>query len=123
MMICYYFSSLIDQIWLDEQDNILFILFSVLAELNLICGIWALQPIQDRSLGPIGPGPHFALEARGLGASSGALLLWAWRVGRGGRFSNPISCPQPLCTECVGKGCNSSHIGGGFHVSAGGWVN
>ena len=39
MMICYYFSSLIDQIWLDEQDNILFILFSVLAELNLICGI------------------------------------------------------------------------------------
>ena len=39
MMICYYFSSLIDQIWLDGQDNILFILFSVLVELNLICGI------------------------------------------------------------------------------------
>ena len=39
MMICYYFSFFIDEIWLDWQDNILFILFSVLAELNLICRI------------------------------------------------------------------------------------
>ena len=27
MMICYYFSFFIDEIWLDWQDNILFILF------------------------------------------------------------------------------------------------
>ena len=41
MIICYYFSFFIDEIWLDWQDNILFILFSVLTELNLICRIWA----------------------------------------------------------------------------------
>ena len=41
MMICNYFSFLIDEIWLDWQDNILFgiILFSVMVKFNLICGI------------------------------------------------------------------------------------
>ena len=47
MIICNYFSFLIDEIWLDWQDNILFgiTLFSVLAKFNLICGIWAFQII------------------------------------------------------------------------------
>ena len=47
MMICYYFSFLIDEILLDWQDNILLeiILFSVLAKYNLICKIWAFQII------------------------------------------------------------------------------
>ena len=42
MMICYYFSFLIDELWLDRQDNILLgvILFSVLAKRNLIYRIW-----------------------------------------------------------------------------------
>ena len=50
MMICYYFSFLIDEIW---QDNILFgiILFSVLVKFNLICWIWVFQIIQDRPVG------------------------------------------------------------------------
>ena len=53
MMICYYLSFLIDEIWLDLQDNIFLgiILFSVLVKFNLICRIWAIQVIQDRSLG------------------------------------------------------------------------
>ena len=53
MMIYYYLSFLIDEIWLDLQDNILLgiILFSVLAKFNLIYRIWAFQIIQDRPLG------------------------------------------------------------------------
>ena len=82
MMICYYFSFLIDWIWLDGQDNILFILFSVLEKLSLICGIRALQIIQVQPLGSSGPGPHFALAPRGLDIARGAPLLWAWRVSR-----------------------------------------
>ena len=31
--------------------------------------------------------------------------------------------PQPLCTESVGKGYNSSRIDWGFHVSVKGWIN
>ena len=56
MMICYYLSFLIDEIWLDRQDNILLevILFSVLAKHNLICRIWTFQFIQDRPLGLVG---------------------------------------------------------------------
>ena len=82
MMICYYLSFLIDEIWLDWWDNILFILFSVLAELNLICGIWAFSIIQDWPLGSSGPGLHFELALGGLDIAWGAPLLWVWRVGR-----------------------------------------
>ena len=84
MMICNYFSFLIDEIWLDWQDNILFgiILFSVLAKFNLICGIWVFQIIQDRPLGPSGPGLRFVLTLRGLDIAWGVPLLWVWRVGR-----------------------------------------
>ena len=41
MMTCYYLSFLIEEIWLDLQDNISLgvILFSVLAKHNLICRI------------------------------------------------------------------------------------
>ena len=84
MMICNYFSFLIDEIWLDWQDNILFgiILFSVMVKFNLICGIWAFQIIRDRPLGPSGLGLRFALAPRGLDIAWGAPLLLAWRVGR-----------------------------------------
>ena len=53
MMICYYLSFLIDEIWLGLQDNIFLgiILFSVLAKFNPICRIWVIQVIQDRPLG------------------------------------------------------------------------
>ena len=77
MMICYYFSFLIDEIWLDWWDNILFILFFVLTELNLICGIWVFPIIQDRPLRPSGSGLHFELAPRGLDIAWGAPLLWA----------------------------------------------
>ena len=75
MMICYYFSFLIDYIWSDGQDNILFILFSVLAELSLICRIRALRITQNRPLRSSGPGPHFALAPRGLDIAWDAPLL------------------------------------------------
>ena len=55
-MICHYFSFLIDEIWLDRQDNILLgvILFSVLAKHNLICRIWTFQFIKYHPLGLTG---------------------------------------------------------------------
>ena len=74
MMICYYLSFLIDEIWLDGQDNILLgiILISVLAEFNLNCKIWAFQIIQDRPLG-------LADRAFILGWHRGAWILhWAY---------------------------------------------
>ena len=42
MMSCHYLSFLIDEIWLDRQDNILLgaILFHVLTKHNLIYRIW-----------------------------------------------------------------------------------
>ena len=67
MMICHYFSFLIDEIWLDWWNNILLFLFLHLTELNLICGIWALPIIWDRSLGSSGQGLHFELAPRGPG--------------------------------------------------------
>ena len=67
MMICHYFSFLIDEIWLDWWNNILLFLFSALTELNLICGIWAFSIIQDRPLGSSGPGLHFELASGGPG--------------------------------------------------------
>ena len=33
-------------------------------------------------------------------------------------FQTLSVAPQPLCTACVGKGCNVSRIGCNFHVSA-----
>ena len=84
MMICNYFSFLIDEILLDWQDNILFgiSLFSVLAKFNLICWICAFQIIKDRPLGSSGPGLRFALALRSLDIAWGVPFLWVWRVGR-----------------------------------------
>ena len=70
MMICYYFSFLIDEIWLDWWDNILLVIFSVLTELNLICGIWAFSIIRDRPLGSSWSGLHFELAPGGLGSTT-----------------------------------------------------
>ena len=71
MMICYYLSFLIDEIWLDRQDNILLgvILFSVLVKHNMICRIWTFQFIQDRPLG-------LASRAFILGWYRGAWVLY-----------------------------------------------
>ena len=65
MMICHYFSFLIDEIWLDLWNNILLFLFSALTKLNLICGIWAFSITRDRPLGSSGPGLHFELASGG----------------------------------------------------------
>ena len=56
MMSCHYLSFLIDEIWLDRQDNILLgaIIFPVLTKHNLICWIWTFSFIQDRPLGLVG---------------------------------------------------------------------
>ena len=80
MMICNYLSFLIEEIWVDWQDNILFgiILFSALANFNLTRGIWALQIIRYRPLGPNEPGLRLALAPRDLDIVWGAPLLWAW---------------------------------------------
>ena len=67
MMICHYFSFLIDEIWLDWWNNILLFLFSALTELNLICGIWASSIILDRPLGSRGSGLHLELASGGSG--------------------------------------------------------
>ena len=82
MMICNYFSFLIDEIWFDWQVNILFgiIPFSILVKFNLICGIWAVQIIRDRPLGPTEPSLHFVLAPRGLDIAWRATLLCAWPV-------------------------------------------
>ena len=80
MMIRKYFSFLIEEIWVDWQDNILFgiILFSVLVNFNLTYGIWAFQIIRYQPLGPSGPGLRLALAPRGLDIAWGTPLLWAW---------------------------------------------
>ena len=67
MMICHYFSFLIDEIWLDWWNSILLFLFSALTVLNLICGIRASSIILDRPLGSRGPGLHFKLASGGPG--------------------------------------------------------
>ena len=60
---------------MDWQDNILFgiILFSVLVNFNLTCGIWAFQIIRYRSLGPSGSGLRLALAPRGLDIAWGGI--------------------------------------------------
>ena len=69
---------------------------------------------------PIFPNPCFGPNEPGLcsGCYRGAWVCWARE-----RNTRPISlslsvAPQPLCTDCVGKGCNYSCDGCYFHVSA-----
>ena len=64
MVICHYFSFLIDEIWLGWWNNILLFLFSALTELNLI---WAFSIIRDRHVGSRGPGLCFELTSGGPG--------------------------------------------------------
>ena len=94
------------------------ILFSVLAKYRLIGWVWTSQFIQDHPLG-------LASRTFALGWYGGAwVLLGAHHsFGLGEWDIGPISlslsvAPQPLCTDCVGKGCNSSYSGCYFHVSA-----
>ena len=120
MMICHYFSFLIDEIWLDRWNNILLFIFSALTELNMICGIWAFSIIRDWPLGSRGPDLHFGLASGGPETHHFfGLDEWAGKLF----FLTLSVAPQPLCTECVGKGCNSSRIDCGFHMSVRGWVN
>ena len=35
----------------------------------------------------------------------------------GAYFQTPSAAPQPLCMDCVGKGCNCSSVDCYFHVS------
>ena len=80
MMIYNYFSLLIEEIWVDWQDNILFgiILFSVLVNFNLTCRIWAFQIIRYQPLRPSGLGLRLALAPMGLDIAWGAPFLSAW---------------------------------------------
>ena len=39
----------------------------------------------------------------------------------GAYFQTPSAASQPLCTDCVGKGCNCSSVDCYFHVSV--WIN
>ena len=102
-------------------NNILLFLFSVLTALNLICGIWASSIIMDRPLGSRWLGLHFELASGGGPGMHHLFGLgeWAGRLV----FLTLSVAPQPLCTESVGKGCNSSRIDCGFHVSVKGWIN
>ena len=118
-------SFLIDKIWLDWQGNILLwiILFSVLGSYILIGKIRTFQIIIVRPLG-------LADRAFTLGCHRGAWVLhWAYHSFGLGRwpseliFLTPSVAPQPLCTECVGKGCNSSCTGLYFHVSPWSWIS
>ena len=98
------------------------ILLPLLARFSLICRMWAF-PISMLS----------AFEASGLGFCFG-LTPRAWVFHRDCLIFEPgkWACapifqtlsvgPQLLCTVCVGKGCNVSHIGCDFHVSARGWI-
>ena len=125
---CYivnYFIFLIDVIYFDLQHNMLsgIILFPLSMGSSLIYRMWAFSIIHNWP----------------LGSADWALIL-GWRLrperfnGRTsslGLASGPASplfqtlsvAPQPLCTMCVGKGCNVSRTGCNFHVSAQGWVS
>ena len=88
------------------------IIFSVLARYKLIGRVWTFQ------LG-------LASRIFTLGWYGGAwMLYWAHHSFELGEWdSEPISlppsvAPQPFCTDCVGKGCNSSCNSCYFHVSA-----
>ena len=76
-------------------------------------------PIYPRScFGPSEPGLCFGLIWRGLELHGAyhSFRLGEWDIGP--ISLSPSIAPQPLCTDCVGKGCNSSCNGCYFHVSA-----
>ena len=59
------------------------------------------------------------VDARGQDALSGLPLFWGPGDGpaNGAYFQTLSAAPQPLCTDCVGKGCNCSCVDCYFHVS------
>ena len=120
-----YPTSLIDEIWFDLQDKQLLgiILLPLFVRFSLICRMWAFPITHVIGRWDERTELSFWAGARGLGVSLGLPLIWAWQVGLSAHFSNPISCPQPLCMVCVGKGCNMSRIGCDFHVSARDWIS
>ena len=61
----------------------------------------------------------FWADARGQDALLGLPHFWGPANGpaNGAYFQTPSAAPQPLCTDCVGKGCNCSRIACYFHVS------
>ena len=71
MMICHYFSFLIDEIGLDWwNNNILLFLFSVLTVLNLICEIRPPQSFWTGLLDLAGRAFILGWHQRGLGRST-----------------------------------------------------
>ena len=85
--------------------------------------MWAFQIVHDRPLRRVD-------WACVLGWKLGVWVLHQahFFFGLGEWVCEPIFqtlsvAPQPLCTVCVGKGCNVSRIGCDFHVSALCWVS
>ena len=99
------------------------ILFPLSMGSSLIYRMWAFSIIHNRPLGRadwalilgwrLRP-EHFNGRASSLGLSSGLASPF---------FQNLSVVPQPLCTMCVGKGCNVSRTGCNFHVFARRWVS
>ena len=89
----------------------------------MICKMWAFQIIHDRPLRRVDWAFVLAWKA-----GAWVLHLACFFFGLGEWAYEPIFqtlsvAPQPLCTICVGKGCNVSHIGCDCHVSALCWVS
>ena len=99
------------------------ILLPLLARFSLICRMWAFQIIHVIDLWGERTGLLFWAGARGSGVSLGLPLPWAWLVRLRTYFQTLSVAPQPLCTVCVGKGCNVSCIGCDSHVSARNWIS
>ena len=61
----------------------------------------------------------FWVDARGQDALLGLPLFWGLVDGpaNGAYFQTLSAAPQPLCMDCVGKGCNFSCVDCYFHVS------
>ena len=61
----------------------------------------------------------FWADARGQVALLGLPLFWGPVDGpaNGAYFQTPSAAPQPLCTNCVGKGCNCPCVDCYFHMS------
>ena len=61
----------------------------------------------------------FWVDARGQDALPGLPLFWGPGDGlaNGAYFQTLSAAPQPLCTDCVGKGCNCSCVDCYFHMS------
>ena len=74
---------------------------------------WVIVKQPEYSIGfapRIGPSPRAGAPL--LGRTNGPLSLI---------FQTLSVAPQPLCTVCVGKGCNVARIGCNIHVSARDW--